>query len=223
MTYIETNGFKLAKKKREWVSILLAIITIISLLTTIYYSQRTVELQKQNQDLQNSLYNYRPFLYVNNSVESNFNTISYNQDDNDGDAVFVGSVDIDLKIISPYDGLVTIKAKAFNYTYLNDTGSPTSHFLNEKYLNSMYVVDLSSRIHQYFVYKDVPNSIEDKITCVIEVYLKPHLFEPNVTRIDFPLGDIVFEASLFEVRTNQTIALPSFNERIWVDLVPVSP
>lgn len=220
MAYIQTNGIRTWKKKRKFpimpiITILALVISAISTIFTIYFAI-------ENQKLQNSLYNYQPFIYANNSVTSHLKTLFYDPNHSDGEAIFFGNVSVGLKVITPYDGMLTIKVKSFNFTYLNDTNNPTSNYLNVDNLNNVFVDDFSGKLHQYFVIRDVPNSIEDQIYAHVECFLKPHLVGyDDIRGIGFTLGDVVFEVSLFEVRTNQTIT-QSFNDRIWVDLVPMS-
>lgn len=220
MAYIETSGFRLPRKKRELLSILLAIITLVSVLSTVYYSQTTVELQKQNQDLQNSLYNYKPFIYENYSTIATVEPLFY-APSFETRAVLSGDVPIDLKIITPYDGLLTINVKSFNFTYLDTGNDPTSKYLDMDNLKSASISDTGlSTVHQYFVAKDFANSISDHVPVHITVYLKLNLLGNSPTflsGLEFVLGDAVFEASLFEVRTNQTIT-QDFNVKVWANL-----
>jgi hypothetical protein len=218
MAYIETTGFRLSKKKRNWTSILLAAIALVSLVLTGYFSIVNVDLQRRNQDLQNSVYNYEPFIFANTST-SNLNTVFYNP--NGTDATFFGNVTIDLKVITPYDGMLTIKVKSFNFSYLNGLYNPTLPYLDKDRLNSTFIYDESFQPHQYFVSRDVTNSIEDKIPLLVTVFLKLHLLSSDLQGMGFTLGDAIFEASLYEVRTHNTIT-QSFNEPIWVYVVSKS-
>jgi hypothetical protein len=67
-------------------------------------------------------------------------------------------------------------------------------------------------IHQYFISRNVINSIEDKLLVQLRVILKPNWISPNNTAIGFDLGDLMFEANLFAVQTNQTVTKLFFED-----------
>ncbi|MFB3889436.1 MAG: hypothetical protein ACE14S_08085 [Candidatus Bathyarchaeia archaeon] len=231
---MQTFRIRVWKKENKWlrwfsdygntiISILLATITLVALIYANHYSDINVDLQRQNLDLQNSLYNYKPFIFANTTETSTLQTLLYDQNGSAGLSVFSGYVHINLKVITPYDGLVTVRVKAFNYTYLNALGIQTSRYLRMDALDSTYIADMSGEPHQYFVYKDIANSIEDQIYVHLQTPLKPHILGPDVKSATFRFGDVVFGTSLFEVRPNNTTELDDFYQPISIKLLPVSP
>jgi len=220
------------KKRRKWFSIksLTLIALLLSTCSNIYFAVQNQNLQKQNQNiqnslyaLQNSLYNYQPFIYSNNTITSTMNTLVANP--NDTIAVLFGNVNIDLKVITPYDGMLTISAKALNFTHINETNWYGLQFVSLNPNNLNYsehsILDLSGNPDQYFILHDVINSIEDSIPLEITVILKPNWLPPNSTGISFDLGATTFEADLFAVRTNQT-TISTFNENVTGMFTPTS-
>jgi len=218
MAYIQTNGIRSWKKKKKLgKGFVMLIITILALIVSAISAGSTFYFADENRKLQNSLYNYEPFIYVDYSNISTLATISYDPDSSDGAAVFFGYVPVNLKVITPHEGMLTIKVQSFNFTYLNATNNPTSNYLNMDNLN-VHVKDFSTKeLHQYFVIRDVPNSIDDQIYVAVDCYIKPHLIG-QASMVSFILGDVIFEAELLEVRTNQTIT-QFFNKQVWVELV----
>jgi hypothetical protein len=190
-------------------------------LSTVYYAQISVGLQKQNQDLQNSIYNYKPFIFSNYSSSATFKTIYYTPS-LETRATLFGNVPIELKVIASYDGLLTVVLKSFNFTYLNDSNNPTSVNLDMDNLKSVIIADVGvSTVHQYFIAKDFTNTISDSIPTQLTVYLKPNLlgiFPNSVSNFGFVLGDVVFESSLVNVRTNQTAITQDFNVKVWANI-----
>jgi hypothetical protein len=125
MAYIETNGIRIRKKKRKWlteftVSVLLAIITLVSVISANYYAMKNTALQEQYTDLQNLLYNFQPFIFSINST-STLNSLYCMRKDTM--AVLDGLVTVDLKVVTPYDGMLTINVKTLNLTYTNELKS----------------------------------------------------------------------------------------------------
>lgn len=201
------------KKRRKCFSIesLTLVALLISTSSNIYFAVQNQNMQTQNQNiqnslyaLQNSLYNYPPFIYSNNTITSAMNTVIASR--NDTIAVLFGNVKVDLKVITPYDGMLTITAKALNFTHINETNWFGLQFVDLNNLNysEHSVFDLTGEPHQYFILHDVINPIEDRIPLEVTVILKPNWLPSNSTGIGFDLGVIAFEANLFDVRTNQT-------------------
>jgi hypothetical protein len=135
--------------------------------------------------------------------------------------VLVGLVAIDLKVITPYDGMLTINIKTLNFTHINESNYMVSELLDMNNLNfsEHSVFDLGATPHQYFISRDVINSIKDKLLVRLTVILKPNWISPNNTAIGFDLGDLIFEANLFAVRTNQTMT-ETFTENVYGMFTP---
>jgi hypothetical protein len=136
-------------------------------------------------------------------------------------AYLMGYVAIDLKVISPYDGMLTINIGTLNFT--RDT---KLNFLDMNNLNasetSPQFLEGNSRNRQYFISKDVINSIKDNLLITVTVILKPNWISPNATAIGIDLGDLTFEAHLFAVRINQTIENENFTEHLFGTFTPTN-
>lgn len=193
------------KKKRKWltastlINIILLIITLVSVSTTYYFST-------QNVTLQNEIYNFTPFIYSNYSDSATLQNIlpvnvSYN--------FFEGFVDVNLRIVTPYDGMLTILPQYINFSTGSDSSVP--YYFNTTLLKYSYVSffpSYSANQYQYFISKNVMNPIQDKLWIEVNTYLNSeelsYLFrdqgENTTTRIGFPLGNITFQATLFEAQ-----------------------
>lgn len=224
MAYIETNGIRIRKRQRKWltasslIAIIALIITAISTSSAVYFAMQNQNSQSSLYNLQNSLYNFQPFIFSNYTT-STLNSMYCAR--NDTMVVLVGLVAIDLKVITPYDGMLTINIKTLNFTHINESNYMVSELLDMNNLNfsEHSVFDLGATPHQYFISRDVINSIKDKLLVRLTVILKPNWISPNNTAIGFDLGDLIFEANLFAVRTNQTMT-ETFTENVYGMFTP---
>ncbi|MGA3190921.1 MAG: hypothetical protein ABSD73_00225 [Candidatus Bathyarchaeia archaeon] len=174
-------------------------LTLIALLIStgfnIYYASQSYNLQNSI----NSLTYFQPFIFSINAT-STLNSMYCVR--NDTFASLDGLVTVDLKVVTPYDGMLTINVNTLNLANTSEVNLE----LDMKYLNSMEHSPsyLGGAIHQYFISRNVINSIEDKLLVELTVFLKPNWISPDVTAIGFNLGDLTFEAQLFSVQPNQT-------------------
>jgi len=219
MAYIETNGLRIRKKQRKWLTAS-SLIAIIALIISAISVSSGVYFAIQNEKLQNSLYNFQPFIFSNYTT-SNLNSVYCTR--NDTIVILAGPVAVDLKVITPYDGMLTIKVKSLNFTHINESDSMVSELLDMNNLDysEHSVFDLGATPHQYFISRDVINSVKDKLVVQLTVILKPNWISPNSTAIGFNLGDLIFEANLFAVRTNQTM-IETFSENVFGMFKPTS-
>lgn len=205
------------KNKRKWLTVS-ETITLIALLvstgSTIYFAWRSYTLQ-------NSLYSltyFQPYIY-SNYTGSTLNSMYCAR--NDTLAFLDGLVTVDLKVVTPYDGLLTV-----NVTTLNVTDTyPANSTLDMTYSNLNYTEHspsyIGTTIPQYFISKNVVNSIEAKLLVELAVILKPNWLPLNSTGIGFDLGNLGFKANLFAVQTNQTMT-KAFIENVYGMFTPTS-
>jgi hypothetical protein len=207
MAYIEMNGIKTRKKQRKWLSIIIASLTLIALFIStgfnVYYAWRSDNLQNSI----NSLTYFQPFIYSINST-SYLNSLYCRR--NDTIASLYGNVTIDLKVVTPYDGMLTINVKTLNLTRINVLNSELD--MNNLNLTEHSPSYLGTTLYQYFISKNVINSIEDKLLVWLTVVLKTNWISSNSTAIGFDLGDLTFEANLFAVQKNQTMTKTFFED-----------
>lgn len=215
MAYVTTNGIR---KKRKWLSA--SLITVLALIVSIIATSYSVYFAIQNQSLQNSLYNFKPFIF-SNYTSSTLKTVFYIPNDNE--FYLDGLVSVDLKVITPYDGMLTINVTELNFTHIGERNYVGSEILDMNYLyDSEHSASyMGTTTHQYFISKDVINPIEDKLLVQLSVFLKPNWLPVNATAIGFDLGDLTFEANLFAVRTNQIIS-QNFTEDVVGMFTPTS-
>jgi hypothetical protein len=196
------------KEGRKWLSI--ALLTLIALListgSNIYYAWRSDNLQNSI----NSLTYFQPFIFSINSTSTLSTSYCVR---NDTWVVLVGLVAVDLKVVTPYDGMLTINVKTLDVTHINELNSE----LDMTNLNNLNYSEhspsyLGTTIHQYFISRNVINSIEDELLVELTVILKPNWISPNSTAIGFDLGNLMFEANLFAVQTNQTMTKTFFED-----------
>lgn len=197
----------------ELIAIIALIISGIFGVSSVYFAMQNQNLQNSLYNLQNSLYNFQPFIFSNYTT-STLNSLYCARNDTIAD--LYGLVTVDLKVITPYDGMLTINVKTLNFT------ERSWEFLDMNNLNfSEHSVSfLETTPHQYFISRDVINRIEDKLLVRLTVVLKPNWISPDVTAIGFNLGDLTFEASLFAVRTNQTMN-KTFTENVYGMFTPI--
>lgn len=205
------------KEGRKWLSI--ASLTLIALLIStgfnVYYAWRSDNLQNSI----NSLTYFQPFIFSINSTS--ILNASYAVR-NDTLTVLVGLVAVDLKIVTPYDGMLTINVKTLNVTRINELNSE----LDMNNLNNLNYSEhspsyLGTTIYQYFISRNVINSIEDKLLVRLTVILKPNWISPDNTGIGFDLGDLMFEANLFAIQKNETMT-KTFFEDVYGMFTPTS-
>jgi hypothetical protein len=195
------------RKGRNWFSIIIASITLIALLIStsfnVYYAWRSDNLQNSI----NSLTYFQPFIFSINSTSTLNASYAVR---NDTLAVLVGLVAVNLKVVTPYDGLLTINVKTLDFTRINELNSELD--MNNLNFSAHSPSYLGTTIHQYFISRNVINSVEDKLLVKLTVVLKPNWISSNNTGIGFDLGDLTFEANLFAVQTNQTMTKTFFED-----------
>jgi hypothetical protein len=128
---------------------------------------------------------------------------------------------VDLKVVTPYDGVLTIDIGILDVTRIN----PLNSELDMNYLNLNYSEHspffLGTTIHRYFISRNVINSVEDKLGVELNVILKPNWISPSSTGIGFDLGDLMFEAKLFAIQKNETMT-KTFFEDVYGIFTPTS-
>jgi len=214
MAYIEMNGIKTRKKQSKWLSIgsLTFIALLISTGFNVYFAWRSDNLQNSL----NSLTYFQPFIFSINAT-STLNSLYCIR--NDTMVSLDGLVAVDLKVVTPYDGMLTINVKTLNLTHTNELNSELD--MNNLNFSEHSPSYLGTTIHQYFISRNVINSIEDKLLVWLTVVLKPNWISPNSTAIGFDLGNLTFEANLFAVQTNQTMT-QTFFEDVYGMFTPTS-
>jgi hypothetical protein len=215
MACIEPRG-KWVPRKRQWItaSKAVAIIALISTCSTIYFAWQNQMSLNSLYNLQNSIYNFPPFILSNPSTSILATEFAWR---NLTTTYLLGHVAVDLKVITPYDGMLTINVGTLNFTQ----GSK-SNFIDMNNLNTSETSPyfFEPYVHQYFVSKDVINSINDSLLIGVTVILKPNWISPNSTSIGYDLGNLNFKASLFAARLNRTIKFYNFTENILGSFTP---
>lgn len=146
---LQPFGVKVREKKRKWLTtssifnILLLLITLVSVSTTYYFSV-------QNQQQQNTLYSYTPFIFSNYSsstLRNPFLSI------NDTYIYFEGLVNVDLKVVSPYDGMLSIDVKNLSFTNVNSSDNMVPYYFNMSLLKYSSASICGFNHYQYFISK----------------------------------------------------------------------
>jgi hypothetical protein len=227
MALLEQHG-RWISRKRRWLTqssaIAIAALIINGSMTAYFAVQsqnlnnQNLNLQKSLYDLQNSLYNFPPFIFSNYTA-STLNSIYCNRSDTR--AILEGPVTVDLKVISPYNGMLTIKVETFNFTSIYNYD--IREYIDPNYINTPQPVqDLTTMPHQYWISESGINSISDKLPIELMVVLKPNCFPLNLTSITLDLGYLTFEASLFAARLNQTIETKNCTANVFGTFTPTS-
>jgi hypothetical protein len=238
MSSIHPFGVKVEKKKEERkpkksrsvlkiisviLSIALGFVSVYSTISTDYFARVNTDLQKANTDLQNLLYNFQPYVFSNYTYYSKLETVAWNPTQNAG--YFSGVVTIDLEVISPFDGLLTINATSLIYNPDNKTDYEGQMLLDKNHLNDSIVTTVANlpNGYQYFISRGVATPVKDKIFVNALIYMKPNSFPiySNNTMIGFDFGDMVFEANLFLFQTNKTITT-TFHEDVNLEVSPTT-
>jgi hypothetical protein len=201
------------KKRKISVSQIVSIILSIAiLLSSAYYANQNNNLQKSNANLQNLLYNYTPLIFSNYSDTSTLQNVFYSSEGLSS-TYFEGLVSVNLKVVSPYDGLLTLTPKSFNFSYgSSDSLNPYYFDVSlSNYTTVSFFPTVSNTEYQYFISKNVMNPIQDKLWVQVDTYLNAtnlsYVFrnqgENTVTSVGFPLGTITFQATLFEAQIDK--------------------
>jgi hypothetical protein len=189
------------EKRRKWLSIesLTLIALLISTGFTVYFAWRSDNLQNSL----NSLTYFQPFIFSTNATSTLPSSYCAR---NDTVASLIGLVAVNLKVVTPYDGMLTINVKTLDVTNINELNSKldmnNSGNLNYSIHSPSY---LGTTIPQYFISRNVINSIEDKLLVRLTVILEANWISPSSNATGFELGNLTFEANLFAVQTNQTM------------------
>jgi hypothetical protein len=206
------------KKGRKWFSIIMASITLIALLIStgfnVYYAWRSDNLQNSI----NSLTYFQPFIFSINATSTLSSSYCMR---NDTMAILVGPVAVDLKVVTPYDGVLTIGVKTLNVTRISELNSELNMSFPTLNYSEHSPSYLDTTIHQYFISKNVINSVEDNLVVRLTVILKSNWISPNSTGIGFDLGDLMFEANLFAIQKNETMT-QTFFEDVYGMFTPTS-
>jgi hypothetical protein len=201
-------------EKRLSIEALTLVALLISTGFNIYYAYRT-------DNLQNSLYSltyFQPSIFSINTT-STLNSLYCARSDTM--AVLVGPVAIDLKIVTPYDGVLTINVKTLNTSRISELNSELNMSLPTLNYSEYSPTYLDTTIHQYFISRNVINSVEDHLVVGLTVILKSNWISPNSTEIGFDLGDLMFEANLFAIQKNETMT-QTFFEDVYGMFTPTS-
>jgi hypothetical protein len=213
MAYVETNGVRIREKKRRWR--ITTLVSVLSLIAAIVFGINSVIINRQNQELINQLYNYPPFIYSNYStsiLNSQFyirgNTLVH----------FQGMVKVDLTVITPHVGMLRIEVKSFNFSFDN---TMANNVLDLDLLNKSSVSYVGRTTYEYLVEQGRNPPIVENMLITADVYVKPeNIATPPVTTIGFPIGELIFEAKIFDAQTGKTIT-SEFAEGIEVYIKPI--
>lgn len=155
-------------------NILLLVITLVSVIFTGYFGY-------SNQQLNNSIYNYSPFFFSNYSSTPMLQNQFFSQQTSY--VQLTGYVSIDLKVLSPNDGTLTLKVENLNFTGLTSPYDPAPNLLDLSLLKCSTVSFYGAQ-HQpeYFITKGVITPIEDRLFVQVNIYL-------NMTSINKTFGN----------------------------------
>ncbi len=211
---------KKAKRPTFWqiisliLSIALATATVYSAISSDYYS-------RQNITLQNLLYNFTPVIFSNDTSSSTLRNFDFRPNET---VIFLeGMVNIDLKVDSPFDGMLTVNVKNISFTDPNSLDSEvTYYYVNmslAKYASTSFF--LNNHQYEYPILKNVMNPVTDKLWVQAYVYLNSGVLRNvfrdqgtnSTTMVGFPLGNITFEATLHLAQKNQDFS-QDFNDGI---------
>jgi hypothetical protein len=193
------------KKKSKWrkpstiFNVLFIIITLISVTTSGYFSIR-------NQEMQDSLYNYTPFIFSNQSSPSTLKNIFFEPDTSY--ITLVGLVEVDLRIVTPCDGMLTIEVKRLELYNATENNSAIN-FFNASMIQYSSTLYFTNRNYQYWMSKYVMNPINDKLSVQVNLYLNSGVlqetFKPSgsIEGIGFYLGELNFHATIYEAQLNK--------------------
>ncbi len=104
---------------------------------------------------------------------------------------------------------------------LDSTHDSTTHYFNQSLAKYYDVSYEHKEQYQYFITKNVVNPIIDKLAVRTILYLNEGVFQQTfkdrgndtITAIGFPLGDISFQATLYQAQINRNYT-QSFTEAV---------
>jgi cell division protein FtsL len=173
---------------------------------------RLADLQSQSNALQNKLYNYTSIIYSSNPYESTLIDDSYTLG-SDSICVF-GQVSIDLQVSTPYPSC------ALRISLENISFAPTG-FIDWSRRNESLLYTTDPNMAIAIPIKQGWNNVPIEPWVTLACCVNPQVIKNsalNSTIVEFPLGSLVFNATLIDTSTNQTITNSAFSQYVYAQL-----
>jgi hypothetical protein len=209
MAYIFAKGVRHWRKKSKWTKIIkgTTIVSVISILVAAYFGYLNYSLSTQSFALNQEnlkLQNYFPSLYSNygeSMLDESITTSDFSL------VNILGNVNIDLDISTPHSSIVTINSVSLNFSYGN------SMSIIDLALENLSKASFFGRTSYEYTVSPSSPKVSDQIYVAISVYLTPKNYSEYPTTITFPVGELVFKATITD-RTNNQTTYTQFTEGI---------
>lgn len=208
MAYLNTKGIKTWRKKNKWRKLKgTVIVSIIAILVAAFFGYQNYNLSLQANALNERNFeqqNYFPSLYSYYGVSELDKSIAstiYNS------VIFYGNVSFNLDASTPHSSIVAINSVSLNFSFGDSMG--VLDLSKESY---SYATFFGRTSYQYVVSPSSPK-ISDNVYVQVILYLTPKNYTEYPITINFPIGELVFNASITD-RTNNQVTNTQFKEGI---------
>jgi len=192
---------KSSNKYEQWgfaLGVLTLIANIILMWFNLHLIVQTNQIRSASLEYQSMMYNFTSVI-VANADHANLGSPSMysSQDDIIQQTAHYGYLEVNLEVITPHYGLLSIKVKNFNVA---ETSMLNSEKLNKTEVSYAY----EPSKYEYAIVSGL-NSINDNLHLKALVYPNPENLPPKGESLSFVLGRLFLEAELFDVQTDGTI------------------
>lgn len=172
----------------------------------VYY---TYEVRRTSLEFQSIMYNFTSVIVAYADYATLEPSSYFRQDGIIEKMRFYGYLDVNLEVITPHHGIVTIKLKSFN---VGD-----SEYLNSERINETEISYVNEdEVYERSVVMGL-NEINDQLHLKAIVYPNSEELPTQGESVVSPLGKLFLEAELFDLQT-QTTSTKEFSAGIYVIL-----
>ena len=199
------NEKRKSMSKYEILAVFFAVLNIISTGFNLYLIVQTNQIHRESQEFQNMMYDFTPVIVANtdnaflDSSQFSYSNGKLQQ------IIHYGYLDVNIQVVTPHYGNLTIKLKSFN---VGDSEMLDSERRNDTKVTYAFEND---------VYEDIVivglNQIPKQLHLKASVYPNQEKLPPQGEPVQFPLGRLFLEAELYDIHTNTTLT-KEFSARI---------
>jgi hypothetical protein len=192
-------GKKTKSVKLDKINIIGLILNVILAGFNVYLLYSANEMTMENLRLQNMVSNFDPVMTVNSDYAFLGKPSEYYSYNNVTEqTTHYGYLNVSLQIITPHYGNVSIKLEYFNVG--------ESVYLNQERRNETRVTFADEEQTEYgYVVVTGVNSINASLHLKARIYPNPQNIPSEALAVQFPLGRLFLEATLFDVQTQRTL------------------
>ena len=209
----ENGSRESLSKYEQWVFILNVLSIIVSTTLTgfnLYLVSQILETRRANLEFQNIMYNFTSVIVAEADYAILDEPSEYTmQDGNITATTHFGYLDVNLEVITPHYGTLTLRLKTLNVV--------ESEYLSSERRNETEISYAYGRLaYEYTVVAGL-NQISDQLHLVAHIYPISEKLPPQGVTVQIPLGYLFLEAELFDIQTETTLT-EGFSARIFAIL-----